>query len=116
MEQCTYWVPHHGVGLPRACLSIGKDTGVIPLKRSCQNLTPQVLENLKKTAQIQRALCPEMEKAYSERLLNTETLVYLFLRYKAGSSYISRIIGEIKRERLPFIFYFICWDAIGYVL
>lgn len=42
----SYWISHHGVRLPRASLSVGKNTGVITLERSLQHIYPQVSEHL----------------------------------------------------------------------
>lgn len=42
----TYWVTHHGVRLPRACLAVSEHTGIETLKGSFKNIKSQVTVNL----------------------------------------------------------------------
>lgn len=42
----SHWISHHGVGLPRAGLTVGEDAGVVALKRRLQHVRAQIFENL----------------------------------------------------------------------
>ncbi len=42
----SHWISHHGVGLPRAGLTVGEDAGVVAFKRRLQHVRAQVFENL----------------------------------------------------------------------
>lgn len=43
----THRAPHHGVGLPRAGLTVGEDAGVVALKGRLQHVQTQIFKNLK---------------------------------------------------------------------
>lgn len=44
----SHRVPHHGVGLPRAGLTVGEDAGVVALEGGFQHVRAQVPEDLKR--------------------------------------------------------------------
>lgn len=52
----SYLVAHHGVGLPRARLSVSEDAGVVALERCLENIWTQILKDLKEEHTVENDL------------------------------------------------------------
>lgn len=62
LRKQTYRISHHGIGLPRSCLSVCKNTGIITFKSRFKHICTKIFENLK----IKKKKCLSQQKLGEE--------------------------------------------------